>query len=285
MKKALLADGRSSLLPQEPFLHLALVGAEHRTGLAAWSGQHLICRHSRLLCVEQGRVTVTLGKQSWQVDEKHMLVVPKYAYHNCAASSQAEGTEILFDDDAKGAAGVPHAELLRPCVQTSRLDELAVQRLVQLWSLRESRGDVAIAFRLEAQGLLLQLYAQFLTAESLDATSRLHRYGRLQQVVEHILCHLDEPLSVRQMADLMCLNPDHFSRMFRQIVGLSPGRFVLTRRMERAQTLLASSTLSVAQVAAAVGVSSPSLFSRQFTRIVGCTPLAYRKRAQVGGGH
>lgn len=269
------------MLQQEALLRFALVGVERYTGSAGLNGQHLIFSHSRLLCVERGEVAVTIDGRSLQVGEGHLLLVPKYTYHDCICPPEATCVEILFDDDAGGAVGVPRAELLRHSVSASPLDTLAVRRLDSIAALLQGNQTFAFALWLEAQGLLRLLYARFLTAESLAPAAGPRRYGRLQQVVEHILSHLDERLTVRQLAALMCMNTDHFSRMFRRIVGVPPSEFILMRRMERAQVLLVSTTLTVTQVAAKVGVSSASLFSRQFARTVGCTPLVFRRRSRA----
>ncbi len=68
----------------------------------------------------------------------------------------------------------------------------------------------------------------------------------------------------------------HFSREFRRAFGESPHAYLLTRRLERAATLLRSTDYSVADICMRVGLSSVGSFTTSFTRAYGMTPTAYR---------
>ena len=85
-----------------------------------------------------------------------------------------------------------------------------------------------------------------------------------------------EALEVEDMARAAGLSRAHFSREFRRAFGESPHAYLLTRRLERAAALLRTTDRSVAQVCAAVGLSSVGSFTTSFTRTFGVSPTAYR---------
>lgn len=85
-----------------------------------------------------------------------------------------------------------------------------------------------------------------------------------------------EPLDVAALAEAAHLSPAHFSREFRRAFGESPHSYLLTRRMERAATLLRNTDRSVADVCFSVGLSSVGSFTTSFTRNFGRSPTAYR---------
>jgi AraC family transcriptional regulator len=104
--------------------------------------------------------------------------------------------------------------------------------------------------------------------------------GKLRAVVEYIEEHLDAELTLEQMAALAHLSAYHFARRFKAATGLPPHRYVISRRVERAQQLLQlDSDLSLAEIAARVGFSDQSQFSHRFKRVVGVTPNQFRKSA------
>ena len=93
------------------------------------------------------------------------------------------------------------------------------------------------------------------------------------------------PLDVEALARTACMSPGHFSRSFRAAFGETPYSYLMTRRIERAMTLLRRGDLSVTEVCFAVGCSSMGTFSTRFTELVGMPPSAYRRhaaRATVG---
>jgi transcriptional regulator GlxA family with amidase domain len=86
-----------------------------------------------------------------------------------------------------------------------------------------------------------------------------------------------EPLGVDDMARAAGLSRAHFSREFRAAFGESPHAYLLTRRLERAASLLRTTDRSVADVCFSVGLQSVGSFTTSFTRTFGKSPLAYRE--------
>ena len=86
-----------------------------------------------------------------------------------------------------------------------------------------------------------------------------------------------KPLDVPTMAQAAFMSPAHFSRQFRAAYGETPYGYLMTRRIERAMTLLRGG-MSVTDACMAVGCTSLGSFSSRFTELVGETPSAYRAR-------
>ena len=85
-----------------------------------------------------------------------------------------------------------------------------------------------------------------------------------------------EPLDVAAIARAAHLSPAHFSREFRRTFGETPHRYLLTRRMERAASLLRQTDRSVADICLTVGLTSVGSFTTSFGRTFGMSPTAYR---------
>jgi AraC-like DNA-binding protein len=85
-----------------------------------------------------------------------------------------------------------------------------------------------------------------------------------------------EPLTVDDLAAAAHMSRAHFSRAFKRAFGDSPYNYLLTRRLERAATLLRSTDWSVADICMSVGLSSVGSFTTSFTTAYGMSPTAYR---------
>ena len=115
-----------------------------------------------------------------------------------------------------------------------------------------------------------------------DAASEKPEYrgglpiGKLRKVEDYVRERLAEDISVESLARLLELSSFHFSRMFKQVTGMSPLQFVKRERIVRAQKLICETSRSVIEIALEVGYTSPSHFAKVFRRVVGVTPTEFR---------
>jgi AraC-like DNA-binding protein len=104
----------------------------------------------------------------------------------------------------------------------------------------------------------------------------VHPTRHLLRARELIEARYRDPLDVATLAQAARLSPAHFSREFRRAFGESPHQYLLTRRLERAASLLRTTDHSVADICFSVGLSSVGSFTTSFGRTYGMSPTAYR---------
>lgn len=94
----------------------------------------------------------------------------------------------------------------------------------------------------------------------------------MNAILEHVEEHLEERLSVEDLAQRSGYSPFHFARMFRACVGISVKQYVLGRKLDAARRRLGSGERRVIEVACELGFESPEVFSRAFRRAYGVAP-------------
>jgi AraC-like DNA-binding protein len=99
---------------------------------------------------------------------------------------------------------------------------------------------------------------------------------QLLRAKDYADAHYAEPLTVDDLARAAGYSRAHFSQEFRRAYGESPHAYLLTRRLERAATLLRTTDYSVADICVAVGLQSVGSFTTSFVRMHGRTPTEYR---------
>lgn len=105
------------------------------------------------------------------------------------------------------------------------------------------------------------------------------RQAAVERVIMAMRERMDQPLALRDMADIACLSPFHFHRVFHDATGIPPGEFLSAWRIQEAKRLLLTTSLDVADVCAEVGYGSLGQFTTRFTRLVGLPPGRLRRLA------
>lgn len=93
----------------------------------------------------------------------------------------------------------------------------------------------------------------------------------------YIQIHLSDQLRVSDLAREFGLSTSHFSRLFRETVGMPPYEYVQTMRLGRAKELLMTTTLAIREIAFLVRYTNETAFTSAFTEKIGVSPRYYRK--------
>jgi AraC family transcriptional regulator len=103
--------------------------------------------------------------------------------------------------------------------------------------------------------------------------------AELRRVTDYVEANLDGTLTLAGMAGVVHLSAFHFARLFARATGRPPHRFVVERRVARAQALLADPALPLHEVAHRAGFADQSHLARHVRRHLGTTPGALRRAA------
>jgi AraC family transcriptional regulator len=101
------------------------------------------------------------------------------------------------------------------------------------------------------------------------------------RILAYIDANLASKLETRELASVVALSRSHFSRAFKQSVGLSPMEYVGVRRVERAKVMIGSTQERLAEVAIACGFADQAHLSRRFRDLTGVSPGQWRRTTVV----
>ncbi|MBZ0154671.1 MAG: DNA-binding response regulator [Alphaproteobacteria bacterium] len=112
--------------------------------------------------------------------------------------------------------------------------------------------------------------------------SALYKPRNIQHVVRYIQHNLTTELRLSGLAREAHLSKYHFCRIFKQHVGVSPKRFIINLRIEKAKELLVKEEMNVSLAALEAGFNDLSNFIKEFKKYTGITPTAYRSAHRKG---
>ena len=142
------------------------------------------------------------------------------------------------------------------------------------WALKAEIDTSTPAPRIYGESLSVALASRLLQQFSTPRPARTSGLTtrQLRQVVDHVEAHIDQELSLAELAGAAGISVSHFTAMFRRAMGQSAHRYVVERRVLRAQDMLAKRRASISEVAAATGFAHPSHLARWMRRTLGVTP-------------
>ena len=233
-----------------------------------------------LYVVLGGSVKLTCGRQTWTVSKNEMILLRRAQ----SVSYEKQGSEEtgLFESQLFAIID----ELLKDFLTSQQVqipqmtEELGAQvspmsdRLVAYcWSLSPYFNDPS-----QVNPGLLRLKVMELLYNVMDCSKNIFRQMlQLRQPVKTDIHRVIEenytsPISLDELAYLSGRSLSSFKREFQNIYGESPARWIREKRLSKAQQMLRSSSLSVADVAYSLGFENPTHFSRIFKQQYGYAP-------------
>lgn len=103
----------------------------------------------------------------------------------------------------------------------------------------------------------------------------------VERVTDYIALHIAEDLSVKSLANMVYINVDHLTRLFRKRFKQTVTEYILQKRMVMAGEILKEKGMTVTRASDCVGFSNYSYFTEQFKRYYGMTPREYQYKVRT----
>ncbi len=155
----------------------------------------------------------------------------------------------------------------------------ALARLIEDVYLENSVKDVCYKLPIRA-GIYLMVTALLrYYCGSKDEQDRIayHNVLRLRPVITYISENFKDKIYIEKLADMINVSPDYFTKMFKDSIGKTPIEYINGLRVNYSMRLLASTEMSMAEIAEDIGFCNPNYFHKIFKQYMGVSPLQYRK--------
>lgn len=126
--------------------------------------------------------------------------------------------------------------------------------------------------------LFFFMYENHIPSESDEHTLHIKKFDeRIQDALVYIENNLEYAFSIEEIAAYVSLSPSHFLRLFKNVTGASYTDYLTNVRIQHAQILLATSNLSINEIAGKIGVGSGNYLCTLFKKRLGVSPSEYKK--------
>jgi AraC family transcriptional regulator len=204
----------------------------------------------------------------WEVDGKRRLLIlsmPHETVQGVLGTASPSRIRDAFWALGERAWGDPFVEPL----------------LMRLWEAAALRDPLAGRM---ADGIVTTILSHLLLraggGTGTGPTVALPRW-RLKRVQDYVDAHIDQPIGLDEMSEAASLSRRHFARSFAAELGVTPHKWLMRRRLDRAQDLLVSTDQPVCDIAQVCGFSSQSHLTSLMRQETGTTPYRWRQRNRL----
>ncbi len=274
------------------YLFLLNVGFAERQ--ANWNWKNVRSPFARLYLVTEGEAQVELPDRVLPLRKGYLYYIPAYVKHNCVCNSYFAHYYLHVYEDPQLGDCLLDKMILPNEVKAMEVDLAFFQKLCELNPTMElsnfnprsydNQNDLEekleknrkrdLANKIETKGILYILLTRFL--KNAQPKKEL-KNRRLSETLTYIQKHFCEKISEETLATMACMSRDHYIRIFKRAMGVTPVTYINSKRIERAELLLLTTNMSVKEISDSLSFGDSSHFISLFKRTVGTTPLQYRK--------
>jgi AraC-like DNA-binding protein len=229
-----------------------------------------------LYCLS-GSGAVELGSRRVEVQAGEVVWIANEAPHAHIADSRDPWTLLWFRFDGPNPAAVRTRLFGEGTPRVAASDRAGLVAWFERLFFVLRRRDRSLDFHLN------QLVSEFFLsmAGSLAAPAFRDASDPLSAVVAAVRADIRRSWSAAEIADLGGLSPSQIRRLFQKNLRESPRRWLIRERLIAAQSLMIRETTPIANIAEACGFCDVYHFGREFKRVVGASPAAWR-RTELG---
>ena len=231
--------------------------------------------------VVDGQTIIRLEQEELLARKGDLVIANSNILHEGICEGPMETMVVIFDMEDFSRELADKNVIFRPLIS----DDPEIERIIM--NIYEEYKRQEIGYQLVCRGKLLELLAYLVRHYALemlseqDSARRREKLERLNIVYQYIENHYPEPVTNRELADLIHISEGRFYHIFKESAGMAPLQYINETRLKKAVNLLRSGSFTATEVAGAVGFSDYNHFGRLFRRRFGCTPAEARENSRI----
>lgn len=276
-----------------PFLDLVLLNIGYSEPNEGWNWKNIYSPFARIYYVTQGRAHTRINGTEYTLVPGYLYLTPPFTLHEDESQGEFSLYYIHFYENPVNRESVFDRYLFPVAVEANNLHLSLIERLLCVNPNRELRyidpqiydnqlnfsryvadnSGMSLHSVVETQSILSLLMTRFIEY-------RKPKMGdtdiRISKSLQYIHENTNNTISISELAQMSHISRDYYIRLFRKEINLTPTQYIISKKMEKAELLLLSTSLPIKDIALELAFDNISYFNRLFKKATGQTPNEYR---------
>ncbi|MDR2469984.1 MAG: AraC family transcriptional regulator [Tannerella sp.] len=261
---------------------------------ADWNYKHVNSPFARIYSVREGQAKLHLQNRSYELTPGHLYFIPPFTLHSYECHDYYALYYIHVYESPFSSFRMMEDYHFPVEIEDSALDVQLVERLLAInpgreltqydpsdydnsstlmrMIMRDAHTPVHVMY--ENRGILFQLLSRFFRY----ASPKYQATDRIRRTLHYIGENIDRPIHISELLEICCLSKDHFIRLFKKEMQVTPVEYINQKKIEKAQWMVIAGRQPMKDIAYGLSFESVSYFNRLFRKYTGMTPKEYRKQ-------
>ena len=250
------------------------------TGLLEDAPNWFNIQHSHDFCeilyVAGGAGEAILEGKKFRLAPGDLVVVNPGTLHEERSDAKASLRLIFLAIRDFAVPGLPAGCLSQEKYRVLSCGEYRYKMDIYLRELLQETSSQIEFYQEISQGLVSALLVLVMRLIRINPEDEAALSQECQKIKEYLDQNFTSPITLDSLSETVYISKHYLSHLFKEQTGVSPIKYLTSKRMEKACELLSETELPVSEVSKAVGYENPLYFSQVFKRIYGISPVKYR---------
>ena len=250
------------------------------TGLLEDAPNWFNIRHSHEFCeilyVAGGAGEAVLEGKKFRLEPGDLVVVNPGTLHEERSDAKSPLRLIFLAIRDFAVPGLPAGCLSKEKYRVLSCGEYRYKMDIYLRELLQETSSQIEFYQEISQGLVSALVVLVMRLIRISPEDETALSPECQKIKEYLDQNFTSPITLDSLSETVYISKHYLSHLFKEQTGVSPIKYLTSKRMEKACELLSETELPVSEVSKAVGYENPLYFSQVFKRIYGISPVKYR---------
>ena len=250
------------------------------TGLLEDAPNWFNIQHSHDFCeilyVAGGAGEAILEGKKFRLAPGDLVVVNPGTLHEERSDAKAPLRLIFLAIRDFAVPGLPAGCLSQEKYRVLSCGEYRYKMDIYLRELLQETSSQIEFYQEISQGLVSALLVLVMRLIRINPEDEAALSQECQKIKEYLDQNFTSPITLDSLSETVYISKHYLSHLFKEQTGVSPIKYLTSKRMEKACELLSETELPVSEVSKAVGYENPLYFSQVFKRVYGISPVKYR---------